>query len=86
MLGGPQCTVAQPEPCFSGQCPFSHASAGNALARYRESTGRRRIRARGLPLQQTVREQRTRSTVASRGSDPFVAAGSRLQSLLSGVG
>lgn len=86
MLSGQQCTVTPPEPCFSGHSPFSPATSGKPLARHRQSKCRRRIHTRGLPLQSTVREHRTRPVVASRGSDPFVAAGSRLQSLLSGIG
>ncbi len=83
---GPQCTILQLEPYFSGQPPFGPAAPGSALVRQRQTSCSRRVQARGLPLQHTGREQKRRPIVASRGSDPFIAAGSRLQSLLSGIG
>ncbi|DBB17711.1 hypothetical protein WJX82_007257 [Trebouxia sp. C0006] len=83
---GPQCTILQLEPYFSGQPPFGPAAPGSALVRQRQTSCSRRVQARGLPLQHTGREPKRRPIVASRGSDPFIAAGSRLQSLLSGIG
>ena len=86
MSSGPLSTILQPERYFSGQSPFGPAAPGNAPVRQRKISCPRRVQARGLPLQHTGQEQKRRPIVASRGSDPFIAAGSRLQSLLSGIG
>ena len=72
---------------FSGQSPFSAATSKQKLLRTNQRHFRRfQTKARGVPLQHNVQEQSNRAAVASRGSDPFVAAGSRLQTLLSGIG
>ena len=83
MLGGALRLCCFMGPCLSGsQLPFSPLAQTTSPAR---SRGRQLSKARTSGLRATTRSHGT-VTCAARGSDPFVAAGSRLESLLSGIG
>ena len=74
------------EPCFGWACSFTQATQTATSLSSRRSRFRCSTRGRLLPLRPSLRGHRTAYKVAARSSDPFVAAGSRLQNLLSGVG
>ena len=87
MLPHVLCSDLIPQSAFSSQSPFSAATSTRKLLTKNKSHSKRfQTQARGVPLQHNVQEQSNRAAVASRGSDPFVAAGSRLQNLLNGIG
>ena len=73
--------------CFCGPPPFSPAEhRAQTVTKLKQSRCRCPRRVRSLTLQPALRGHKNVYVVAARGSDPFAAAGSRLQNLLSGVG
>ncbi|KAL3140555.1 hypothetical protein ABBQ32_005134 [Trebouxia sp. C0010 RCD-2024] len=74
-------------PCSCGQTPFSPAELRRqTVSSFKQRRCRCATGSRVLTLQRATRGHKNAYSVSAQGGDPFAAAGSRLQNLLSGVG
>lgn len=73
--------------CCCGQTPFTTAELRKqTVSSCRQQRCRCATGVRARTLQRAVRGHKSAYIVSAQAGDPFAAAGSRLQSLLSGVG